>query len=163
MPDLFLAAVKVVLDDEGVLSNELGDPGGETKWGIARNRHPEITAEQWQAYTKDDAIALYRSGYWDAHRCGEMPWAWGLAVFDGQVNQGSVIMLAQRALGLPKIDGAVGLATLSAMKTAAREHLATFLALRIKSYIALPRFPYDGTGWVKRTIVTAIAGSTEPI
>jgi lysozyme family protein len=162
MADYFNAAVHIVLEEENVFSDSANDPGGQTKWGIARNRHPEIPDADWAAYTKDDAIALYRKGYWDANRCGEMPWPWALCVFDGEVNQGSVIAVAQHALGLPRVDGVIGPATLAAMQTATDEHLAMFLALRVKSYIALPKFPYDGVGWVKRTFNVALRAHVVP-
>ena len=87
--DKFPLAVAIVLEEEGVFSDDPNDVGGETIFGIARASHPAIP---WPP-TKDQSIAIYQAEYWTAHRCGEMPWPWGLGVFDGEVNQGNVIRL----------------------------------------------------------------------
>lgn len=143
--DQFPAAVQIVLEDEGVFSNDINDPGGATYFGIARASHPDIP---WPP-TKDQAIALYRTEYWDAHRCGEMPWAWALCVFEGQINQGSVIRLLQTTLGL-KPDGVIGDQTIAAIQHATQEQLNLFFAGRAMAYIALGTFPTFGKGWLKR-------------
>ena len=161
MTDYFQAAAPLILAEEGVYSNQAVDPGGETKWGVARNEHPEITDSQWSAWTQADSVALFRSKYWDAHRLGEMPWPWALAIFDGEVNQGSVITLAQEALGLPG-DGVVGDRTIAATKTATAEAFHIFLALRLLSYTHDSAFAADGKGWFKRVISITQAAVTIP-
>lgn len=162
MADLFTAATGIVLPIEGPYSLQPGDPGGETKWGIARNEHlKDISDAEWAAFTLDDAIAVYRKEYWDANRCGDMPWRWALGVFDGEVNQGSVIRLAQRALGL-KADGVVGDVTLDAMKKSNDWQFANFMARRAKAYVALPLFPNDGEGWFTRIAQICYHASQEP-
>lgn len=162
MTDFFPPACDIVLKLEGALSNEAGDPGGETKWSIARLKHPEITDTQWAVWTRADSMLVLRHGYWDANRCGEMPWPWALVVFDGAVNQGSIIKLAQRALRLPKIDGVAGPATLAVMSSSPAENLGVFIALRVKNYIAQPSFPNDGDGWLKRIALVAMAAGSIP-
>ena len=145
--DYFPAAAAIVLEAEGVFSDDASDPGGETVYGIARKSHPNLSP--WPP-TKDQAIAIYRADYWDAHRCGEMPWQFALAVFDGEINQGSVIKALQTALAL-RADGVVGEATLHSMTYAsAEESLNLFFAARAMAYIALPGFPIYGKGWLKR-------------
>jgi lysozyme family protein len=144
--DLFSAAVAIVLEEEGVFSADAQDPGGATYYGIARAAHPEF--KPWPP-TKDQATALYRVQYWDAHRCGEMPWPWAVAIFDGEVNQGSVIRLAQQALGLTQ-DGAVGPATLAAMTQASPALFDEFLGLRALAYTRDAGFSHDGKGWLTR-------------
>lgn len=146
MTDFFPAAVQIVLEAEGVFSDNPNDPGKETVYGIARASHPDLAP--WPP-TKDQAIAIYRSEYWDAHRCGEMPWAWALAIFDGEVNQGSVIKLAQTTLGL-KPDGVVGNDTLTAINKASDEILNLFFTGRAIAYIANLNFANFGRGWLKR-------------
>jgi lysozyme family protein len=160
--DLFAAAIAVVLAEEGPYALEPGDPGGETKWGIARNAHPEISAAAWANFTRNQALAIYRAQYWDAHWCGMMPWRWALAIFDGEVNQGSVIALAQRALGA-KPDGKVGGDTLGALSRATDEHFAAFMAARARAYIALSRFPTDGAGWLKRLFNVTLHAAITPV
>lgn len=149
MTDFFPQAEQVTLVDEGVYSNDPNDPGGETKWGIARKRHPEISDAAWALWTARDSMALYRSGYWDRHRCGDMPWAWALAVFEGEINQGDVIRLLQRCLGL-KTDGAVGDVTLKALSVVSSNKLDEFFSARAFAYIADNGFPQYKTGWFNR-------------
>ena len=68
-------------------------PGGPTNWGI--------TIHDARAYWKEDATAadvrnmpvevakdIYRSKYWDAMRCDELPAGVDYAVFDYGVNSG---------------------------------------------------------------------------
>lgn len=159
MNDMFLPAVSIIFPEEGPYSLQPGDPGGETKWGTARNKHPEIPDDKWANWTKQDSLGLFRVEYWGKNRCGEMPWRWALGVFDGAINQGGVIRLAQRSLGLARIDGIVGPSTLSAMLHSNDWQFANFMALRAKAYIPLPLFPKDGNGWFTRiTQISYYAG-----
>ena len=86
-------ALKRVLVHEGGYSNHPSDPGGPTNWGI--------TIHDARAYWKRDATAadvrnmpvevakdIYRSKYWDAMRCDELPAGVDYAVFDYGVNSG---------------------------------------------------------------------------
>ena len=141
----FDKAVEIVLEAEGVFSNQVNDPGGETWYGIARKSHPNIP---WPP-SKAQAIEIYQTQYWDTNQCDSMPWPWALAIFDGEVNQGSVIKVAQTVLGL-RPDGVVGPQTLKAIQGATQEQLNFFFAGRALSYIALGTFPSFGKGWLKR-------------
>ncbi|MGZ3349407.1 MAG: glycoside hydrolase family 108 protein [Xanthobacteraceae bacterium] len=86
-------ALKRVLVHEGGYSNHPSDPGGPTNWGI--------TIHDARAYWKENATAadvrnmpvevakdIYRSKYWDAMRCDELPAGVDYAVFDYGVNSG---------------------------------------------------------------------------
>lgn len=162
MTDLFPAAAAVVLAEEGVYSDDPVDPGQETKWGISRAAHPEIPDATWQTFTRDDALAIYRAQYWDAHRCGEMPWPWALGVFDAVVNQGhAAVGLAQDALRVAQ-DGAIGPETLAAMATAPRDDFEDFLALRLESYARDAKFETYARGWFKRVVNIAMAATAPP-
>lgn len=157
MTDLFLAACSIIFGEEGPYSNSIADPGGQTKWGVARNEHPEITDAKWAAWTQADSVNLLREKYWDAHRCDEMPWPWAIAVFDGEVNQGSVIRMAQMAVHCA-IDGIVGSGTLAAMHVATADDLETFLAIRAQHYAITKNYEIDGKGWFKRLFHVARMG-----
>lgn len=159
--DFFPAAASAVLSIEGPDSDDPRDPGGLTRFGIALREHPELTRDQLLAMTRDDALAFYRAKYWDAHRCGEMPWRWGLAVFDGEVNQGSVIRDAQAALHVSS-DGEVGAATLAAMGTDAGDGYRTFMALRLIGYAASRGAGTYEKGWFARAIRIAQLGEHPP-
>jgi len=139
--DLFALASAIVLEEEGVFSDEAQDPGGETKWGIARAEHPEITAQAWAAFTVDDALALYRAKYFDAHRCGDMPAHWAVGIFDAAVNPcGPVIEWAQSALEVAA-DGKIGEQTIAAMSDRfADDAFDLFFAQRAEGYTRQPAY-----------------------
>jgi lysozyme family protein len=143
--DLFALASAIVLEEEGVFSNDPGDPGGETWFGLARASHPDMTP--WPP-TKEQALQCYRAEYFDAHRCGEMPAHWAVAIFDAVVNPcGPVIQWAQRALGV-KGDGSIGAVTLAAMSgTFADESLDLFMTMRVEGYLKQPNYE---TGHIRR-------------
>jgi lysozyme family protein len=159
------AALDFVLgpDVEGNGSAGPSDPGGETKWSIARARHPEIDDAAWASWTRADSEALLLSGYWAKNRCGEMPWRWALPVFDAAVNQGaaSILALAQRALGL-RADGVLGPATLAAMGSSTDAHTAVFLRFRTIRYIADSEFAEYKDGWLDRLFLVAQAAGRTP-
>jgi lysozyme family protein len=154
----FSAAVAIVLEAEGVFADQAGDRGGETRYGIARNFHPGIP---WPP-TKDQATAIYRTEYWDVHRCGEMPWPWALVIFDAAVNQTEhAVRLAQRALGTDE-DGIVGAETLRLIAGAPQDLLLRYMALRAEAYMAQPMWPTDGAGWLIRLFRLARAMEHAP-
>src|SRR5712692_3466786 len=86
-------ALARLLVHEGGYSNHPSDPGGPTNWGI--------TIHDARAYWKKDATAsdvrnmpvevakdIYRSKYWGAMRCDELPAGVDYAIFDYGVNSG---------------------------------------------------------------------------
>lgn len=156
--DFFESAFALVVSVEGGASHDLSDPGGATKFGISQRAYPALDIAR---LTLEEAKALYRRDYWDAHRCGLMPWAWALAVFDGAVNQGDAVTLLQRALGTAQ-DGVVGAETLALLSQADPEAFPTFLALRAERYAATHGFPVYGRGWLKRLFVIAQAAEHPP-
>lgn len=162
MIDYFPQACVIEFGDEGPYSDSPSDPGGETKWGIARNEHPEITDEQWAAWSQVDSRNMLREQYWDKYQCGSMPWPWALAIFDAVVNQGgSMIAIAQMALHT-RTDGLIGPGTLAAIRNASRENLAMFLAYRCISYVGDKGFHTNGTGWFKRVVEIAMEAAVTP-
>lgn len=164
MTDLFLPAATIVvgIEDEkgtGAVSTQAGDAGGATAWGIARAFHLEETP--WPP-SRDRALAIYRSEYWDPVRAGDLPWPWALALFDGFVNQrGSVVKNLQIALGVP-VDGTIGDRTVAAVQRASGELFPLFLANRAISYSRAPLFGTDGHGWFKRLFIIAYAAALPP-
>lgn len=153
----FARAVEIVLEKEGVLSDDPRDNGGLTKYGISQKAYPGLDI---RGLTKGDAIALYRRDYWDACRCADLPWAFALPLFDSAVNQGQhkAISLFQWALNT-KVDGDFGPATLraaQAVQAKPDETLARFMAARIQHYAALSDWRHYGLGWARRCFEIAI-------
>jgi lysozyme family protein len=50
-----------VLTHEGGYVSDPRDPGGETRFGIAKRSYPNVDIK---ALTRDDAIAIYRRDFW---------------------------------------------------------------------------------------------------
>lgn len=149
-PD-FSAAVALVLEREGVLSDDKADPGGLTKFGISQAAYPNLDIAR---LTREEAIAIYRRDYWDRCRCGELPWSLALVLFDAAVQHGTgtAVRLLQRALGLVE-DGALGPVTLAKVKANRPDLLLElFQAERAIYYADLAGWPRFRRGWSRRLV-----------
>lgn len=157
MSGWFEKAVQIVLEKEGVLSDDARDPGGLTKYGISKKAYPDLDIAN---LTPADAIAIYRRDYWAAVRGDELPWAFALPLFDSAVNQGpgTAIRFFQLALGV-KPDGNFGPATLAAAQAVQANPdkvLGDFMARRIVAYASLGTWPTFGLGWARRAFAVAL-------
>ena len=71
-------ALRRVLAHEGGYTNHPSDPGGPTNFGITIADYrkcvmPNATAADVEAMRLDEAKAIYRTKYWDAMRCDDLP------------------------------------------------------------------------------------------
>jgi hypothetical protein len=130
MKENFDKALKFTLEAEGIYSNEPDDPGGETKYGISRNNHPEISQEDWNNFTLDMAKDIYKKSYWDACNCDNLDYPLDILVFDAAVNMG----------------------VSNAKKLGTFESLESFILKRIAMYATFKKFDIYGRGWVNRCI-----------
>lgn len=129
----FDQAFRFVVGVEGGETNDVDDPGGLTRWGVAQNYHPDIDVAH---LTLEGAREVYRSRYWDLCSCDEFPPPLALALFDCAVNQGvgTAIRLLQRALRVD-VDGIVGPDTIAAAGGVVTEDLLIeFLSFRANRY-----------------------------
>lgn len=101
---------------EGGYTDDPDDPGGETRFGIAKKYHPNVDVKN---LTKEGAVAIYKAEYWDSLSLDQITsqrvrWK----VFDLAVNLGvdRAARFLQVAVGA-KEDGKVGLATISRTNT----------------------------------------------
>jgi lysozyme family protein len=152
---MFARAVEIVLREEvgpepdGGYNHKPTDPGGETKWGIAKRFHPDLDIK---ALTKDAALALYDVEYWRPVKGEQLPWPLSLCVFDAAVNQGvdAAKKLLQKALDLPQ-DGLLGPATLKKANTVFLPGLVSrYMALRALRYTGTRGFDVNGRDWMIR-------------
>ncbi len=143
-----------ILKFEGGYSNNLLDPGGETKYGIDKRSHPSIDIKN---LSLDMAIEIYRTEYWDKYRVAEMPLYLRLAYFDCCVNQGpgAAVKFLQRALGV-KVDMELGPITLAALQKSGPDIVGKFLTERFMHYVGLDTFSTFGKGWTKRLVETTL-------
>jgi lysozyme family protein len=153
----FDAALARVLAHEGGYSDHPSDPGGPTKFGITiavyrRYVKRNATAADIKAMPVEDAKAIYRSGYWDALRCDDLPAGVDYAVFDYGVNSGIArsTKALQRILGV-KADGVLGPLTIAAVtKRNPRRLINAICDERLRFLRSLRTWPVFGKGWTRR-------------
>jgi hypothetical protein len=153
----FATCVAFVLQQEGGFVDNPADPGGATKYGITLKtledwRREPIDVETVKALTREEAVEIYRTRYWNAMRCGELPRGVDLMVLDCGVNAGPrrSILELQKAVGVAA-DGIIGPVTLGAVRsTNARALVARLSVLRLQFYQTLATWPTFGRGWTNR-------------
>ena len=62
-------ATEALLKHEGGYVNDPLDPGGETNFGLTKGTFPELDLKN---LTREEAIAVYKTEYWDGLRLGEV-------------------------------------------------------------------------------------------
>lgn len=87
----FDRAMDFILKWEGYKSNDAGDSGGRTIFGIASKYHPEEVDQMWNL-PKEEALEIakeiYRKDYWLPMGCGDMESPFDIICFDCSVNMG---------------------------------------------------------------------------
>lgn len=136
-----------LLGHEGGYTVGVGDPGGETNWGISKRSYPQVDIK---ALTVDGAKAIYRRDFWDAARCDELPPELRFTVFDAAVNSGvrQAIKWLQATVGTAE-DGVLGPVTLKAVEDCPNV-LAKYSGKRLAFMAQLPHWPRFGRGWATR-------------
>ena len=89
-------ALARLLAHEGGYTNHPADPGGPTNFGITiadyrKYVKKDATAADVRAMKLDAAKTIYRTKYWDAQRCDELPAGVDYAVFDYGVTAASAV------------------------------------------------------------------------
>jgi len=161
--DLFEQAFKVVIGHEGGYTANPADPanwtGGRrgigacrgTNWGISAAAYPQLDIA---SLTLEQAQEIYRRDYWDRARCGNLPPALALLVFDATVNNGAsrAIRWLQATLRVPQ-DGTIGPGTLDAIEAQKSDGFrlcAEFQANRLIFMTGLATWRTFGDGWARR-------------
>jgi len=153
----FPASLALVLKAEGGFVNHPRDPGGMTNLGVTRNVWREwvkrdVDEAEMRSLTPEKVMPLYKTKYWDACKCDELPLGVDYAVFDSAVNMGAgrAAKLLQAALGVTA-DGIIGRGTLGvATNTDPDEFLEKFSAAKEHFYRGLQTFDVFGKGWLRR-------------
>ena len=150
-------ALRRVLVHEGGYSNHPSDPGGPTNWGI--------TIHDARAYWKKEATTadvrsmpvhvakdIYRSKYWDAMCCDNLPTGVDYAVFDYGVNSGiaRAARVLQRLVGAG-VDGEIGPDTIAATARAKPAKLINQICDERLAFLqGLKTWSVFGNGWGRR-------------
>lgn len=156
----FAACMRRVLVFEGGKVDHPKDPGGRTNQGVIQRVYDGwrerngLSQRDVYLLAADERDAIYREGYWNQVRGNELPAGIDIVVFDGAVNSGpqQSIKWLQRALGVRRIDGVVGPATLAAID-AHMDHDQLVKAIcdrRLAFLQALKTWPTFGRGWSSR-------------
>lgn len=138
-----------VLSHEGGYVCDPRDPGGETRFGIAKRSYPHVDVK---GLTRDQAIAIYRRDFWDRVQGDKLPRAFAFQALDAAVNHGigNAVRWMQRAAGVAD-DGVIGPMTLAAVgRTDPADLVLHFNAERLRFYAKLSTFDAFGRGWINR-------------
>ena len=151
-------ALRRLLAHEGGYTNHPSDPGGPTNFGITiydyrKYVKPNATAADVRAMKLDEAKAIYRTKYWAAQRCDNLPAGVDYSIFDYGVNSGigRSGRVLRRVVRLPDDTSVVTDQVLNAV--AKRDPKAIILAIndeRLRFLMALKTWPVFGNGWARR-------------
>lgn len=151
-------ALRRLLAHEGGYTNHPSDPGGPTNFGITiydyrKYVKPNATAADVRAMTVGEAKATYRSKYWNAQRCDDLPAGVDYSVFDYGVNSGvgRSGKVLRRVVGMPDTTHVVTYEVLRAV--AKRDPKALVVAINDERLAFLKRlktWPVFGNGWGAR-------------
>ena len=153
MTELFKRCIEIVLKSEGGYINHPTDPGGETKFGIAKRFFPD---EDIKNLTIERAKELYYQKYWlkmslEGIECHEAI----LQIFDFGINAGTrnSIKKAQQII-MVKEDGCCGSQTRVAINNYEGDFVKDFKHVRKVYYEFLadrnPELKVFVRGWLKR-------------
>lgn len=120
--------------------NNPKDPGGQTKYGIAKRSYPHLDI---QNLSEDDAKRVYMHDYWSPLNLDEQFYPWALATFDCAVNQGvgTARILRETSPTIP-----------------------SFMAKRALKYAKEPAAQLQefGLGWMTRLFLVTVLSSQPP-
>lgn len=151
-------ALKLVLVSEGGYVNNPSDPGGATNKGVtqavydAYRRQQGAPTRSVKQITDAELEAIYGDQYWRTIHGDELPEGVDYAVFDYAVNSGPgrAVKDLQRCLGV-KVDGVVGLGTMTALTAADDTRLIADLCNRRLRFLkSLRTWKTFGRGWESR-------------
>jgi lysozyme family protein len=150
-------ALRRLLIHEGGYSNHPADPGGPTNFGITIHDYrkyvkPDATAADLRAMPVGQASAIYRSKYWNAMRCDELPAGVDYCIFDYAVNSGTgrAPKVLQRILGVAVTGRMDDVIVRLARARDAKTLIAAICDERLRFLKSLKTWPVFGAGWGRR-------------
>lgn len=151
MPSVQDIAAAIVAREGGYV-NDRDDPGGPTKYGVTlatlrslgrdKTGDGRVTAADVRALTRDDAVAIYITHYFEKPGLATLPVLLQPSVFDMYVNAGAnAVRILQRLLNDMRIDvqvdGVIGPLTAAAAARAAEaapHHLTDAYGIARRNY-----------------------------
>ena len=156
----FESIIDRVLDHEGSYTSGTGDPGGETKWGISKRSYPHLNIK---ILTREQAIAIYRTDFWDRMHLDCMPDGVAFQLLDFAINSGieTTVRYFQRVVGTAD-DGHWGPMSQEAANLMAESDMIMGLcAERLEFMTKLKNWPTHGKGWARRIAQNLRYGSQD--
>ena len=146
-----------VLESEGGYVNDKDDPGGETNMGISKRAYPDLDIKN---LTREEAKQIYYEDYWTPSKADQLSNQLREVYFDMVVNfgmRGAARVLQQACNGKNtykiKVDGRVGVATISASKNLEPDRLRAYRVLKFATIvIKKPTQEKYWFGWFRRAI-----------
>lgn len=134
------------------------DPGGPTRWGITLTDarlywNPSATADDVRNMPKVVAQHIYKTKYWNALRCDELPAGFDDSAFDYGVNSGIARSgrVTRHLVGLPSTDWCITDEVIAAVH---KRDTATLIRAmhdeRLQFLRTLRIWPTYGHGWTTR-------------
>ncbi len=158
MKSTYDKAMARVLEDEGGYSNDAGDPGGPTKYGITIHDvrsylKPNATAADVKKLTVTQAKDIYAKHYALPIRYDDLPAGVDYAVFDYGINSGvSRAVRLLQTLVHAHVDGKVGDETIKdTLAQDPKQLINKIYDGREKFLRGLSSFRIFGKGWMRRT------------
>lgn len=153
----FEEVLRRVLAHEGGYTNHPSDPGGPTNWGITIHDAQaywkrNADADDVQAMPKEVARRIYKTKYWDAMRCDELPSGVDYAVMDFGVNSGvgRSVRFLEAIAGVPA-DGRPDDLLIRAVANLPAKPIVTELCNKRLVFLkGLKTWPVFGNGWAGR-------------
>ena len=159
----YAKALQFVLDAEGGYSNDPGDNGGATNFGIthfdydAYRRAHQLPVQDVRRITQAEVQDIYRHQYWNAVGGDFLPAPLDIVLFDCAVNEGvgKAHEFAKRAAGEELSELWADTTKALALKTSeqAKAIAKAVCDLREGHYRALAQIPHDAkflNGWLHR-------------
>jgi len=154
MKTKFEEIIEVVLEHEGGYVNDPDDPGGETKYGIAKKFNPDVDIKN---LTKEGAKEIYYEKYWKPSKADQVPDRLKHIYFDMVVNfgqGGAVKVLQQAAVSRGHdiaVDGGIGPATIKAIQNVETDRVRAYRVLKFaRIVIKKPTQEKFWLGWFRR-------------
>ena len=154
----FKDLIEGILVREGGYVDHPSDPGGETKYGIAKRSHPK---EDIKNLTKERAAEIYEKDYWTPSRASSIPGSLQETYFDMVVNMGQrrAVKILQEACNSKGcklvVDGLIGRNTIRESKKIDDSRLKVYRILFYTDLIRRkPKLADFIVGWIRRAMET---------
>lgn len=172
-------ALGFVLGVEGKLSNEVGDKGGYTDYGVTQATYNawrlgrELPLQSVSLITSEEVSAVYFDLFWVPCRCPNLPARLDLCVFDAGVQHSDkeAIEMLQEALD-GQVTGFFGPLTMGLVQRAVEAEsidavIGRMLDIRRKFYVRIVERDVTQqkfiNGWMNRIVRLRIAVGLPPV